>query len=173
MTRWLVGVAALAAGAGVAAAQVAGAPGAGPGANPLAGLAGTYAPNFYNRTQQPLSPYLNLLRGGDPGVNYFYGVRPGLNPAVSGLGAGGAFGFQGATLGPPGTGNRFYLQPPAGLEELPYQPLDAARPLPVIPTAAHPVTFGVGPGLGGGFRAAPRTGFTPPPANPRAAPPRR
>ena len=35
-------------------------------------------PNFYNRQSQPLSPYLNLLRGGSPAVNYYYGVRPGL-----------------------------------------------------------------------------------------------
>jgi hypothetical protein len=36
-----------------------------------------YAPNMYNRGGQPLSPYLNLLRGGNNAVNYFYGVRPG------------------------------------------------------------------------------------------------
>ena len=33
-------------------------------------------PNFNNRFSQPVSPYLNLLRGGDPAANYFYGVRP-------------------------------------------------------------------------------------------------
>ena len=38
---------------------------------------GNFLPNYYNRASQPLSPYLNLLRGGNPGVNYFYGVRPG------------------------------------------------------------------------------------------------
>ncbi len=37
-----------------------------------------YAPNFFNRAQQPLSPYLNLLRGSNPATNYYYGVRPGL-----------------------------------------------------------------------------------------------
>lgn len=37
-----------------------------------------YVPNYFNRQTQPLSPYLNLLRGGNPAVNYFYGVRPGL-----------------------------------------------------------------------------------------------
>jgi hypothetical protein len=42
----------------------------------------SYAPNMYNRAGQPLSPYLNLLRGSDPAVNYFYGVRPGTNPAA-------------------------------------------------------------------------------------------
>ena len=37
-----------------------------------------YLPNYYNRQTQPLSPYLNLLRGTNAGVDYFYGVRPGL-----------------------------------------------------------------------------------------------
>jgi hypothetical protein len=37
-----------------------------------------YVPNFYNRGNQPLSPYLNLLRGGNNAVNYYYGARPGL-----------------------------------------------------------------------------------------------
>jgi hypothetical protein len=137
---------------GAAPAQV-----GGPGpSNPAAGLTGAFAPNFYNRTQQPLSPYLNLLRGGSPAVNYFYGVRPGLPPAGSG---GGVFGYQGPALGPPGTGNRFYLQPPTAAGEPPSQPLEARRELEVIPTAAHPVTFGNGPAAGGAFRAAPRTGF--------------
>ena len=40
--------------------------------------ANSFLPNYYNRQTQPLSPYLNLLRGTNPGVNYFYGVRPGL-----------------------------------------------------------------------------------------------
>lgn len=33
--------------------------------------------NYYNRNNQPLSPYLNLLRGGNAATNYYYGVRPG------------------------------------------------------------------------------------------------
>ena len=37
-----------------------------------------YMPNMYNSSSQPLSPYLNMLRGGNPAVNYFYGVRPGM-----------------------------------------------------------------------------------------------
>jgi len=36
-----------------------------------------YLPNFYNRSNQPLSPYLNLMRGNNPGVNYYFGTRPG------------------------------------------------------------------------------------------------
>jgi hypothetical protein len=35
------------------------------------------APNAYNRNAQPLSPYLNLTRGGNAAANYYYGVRPG------------------------------------------------------------------------------------------------
>lgn len=42
-------------------------------------------PNFYNRQNQPLSPYLNLLRGGNAATNYYYGVRPG-TPAGGYLG---------------------------------------------------------------------------------------
>jgi hypothetical protein len=48
--------------------------------NPSLGNPSAYAPNMYNRAGQPLSPYLNLLRGGNPAVNYFYGVRPGTQP---------------------------------------------------------------------------------------------
>src|SRR4051794_22228131 len=47
---------------------------------------GPYAPNQYNRSTQPLSPYLNLLRGSNPAVNYFYGVRPGTMPNMAGSG---------------------------------------------------------------------------------------
>src|SRR5262249_37736731 len=34
----------------------------------------SFAP--YNRPQPQLSPYLNLLRGGDPASNYYLGVVP-------------------------------------------------------------------------------------------------
>ena len=46
--------------------------------NPYNGNSMPFMQNYYNRNTQPLSPYLNLLRGGNPAVNYFYGVRPGL-----------------------------------------------------------------------------------------------
>ena len=55
-----------------AAAQFPGQPGFTP-------TPGAYQPNIYSRRNQPLSPYLNLLRGqGNPGIDYYYGVRPGL-----------------------------------------------------------------------------------------------
>jgi hypothetical protein len=74
-----------------------------------------YLPNFYNRMNQPLSPYLNLLRGGNPGVNYYYGVRPGLPtggmPAYQGGAAQGygpqQFLPQSSTVVDPGTGQTF------------------------------------------------------------------
>jgi hypothetical protein len=52
----------------------------------------SYAPNVYNRANQPLSPYLNLVNSFNPAASYFYGVRPatqgpnGLGP-VYGSGA--------------------------------------------------------------------------------------
>jgi hypothetical protein len=49
---------------------------------PGQGNPNAYAPNMYNREAQPLSPYLNLLRGGNAAVNYYYGVRPGTQPAA-------------------------------------------------------------------------------------------
>jgi hypothetical protein len=35
---------------------------------------------FQPRIAPPVSPYLNLLRGGDPGVNYYNFVRPFTQP---------------------------------------------------------------------------------------------
>jgi hypothetical protein len=99
-------------------------PGTG-GSGPPAINPSAIMPNIYNPVNQPLSPYLNLLRGGNPGVNYFYGVRPGT--VASGFGAFGGAPFvagggnrplffpQLTTTDPsatvPGEG---YVLPPAG-----------------------------------------------------------
>ncbi|HEX3150162.1 MAG TPA: hypothetical protein VHR66_18945 [Gemmataceae bacterium] len=85
-----------------------------------------YAPNMYNRNAQPLSPYLNMLRGGNPAVNYFYGVRPGTQPnAYQGI-----FGA--------GNGQRQTFFPGADyLTDLLEEPRDATR---VNPTG-HPAGF--------------------------------
>jgi hypothetical protein len=46
---------------------------------PAGGQYGTQQQNAYQpRVAPPVSPYLNLLRGGDPGVNYYNFVRPQL-----------------------------------------------------------------------------------------------
>jgi hypothetical protein len=86
-----------------------------------------YAPNMYNRAGQPLSPYLNLLRGGNNAVNYFYGVRPGTQPnAFMGMFGGG------------GAGQRQTFFPGADvLADLLDEPRDATR---VNPTG-HPAGF--------------------------------
>ena len=66
----------------LALAALAAAPGAAPAQLPNSFNPTGYAPNMYNRAAQPLSPYLNLLRGGNPAVNYYYGVRPGTQPGA-------------------------------------------------------------------------------------------
>ena len=86
-----------------------------------------YAPNMYNRSAQPLSPYLNLLRGGNTAVNYFYGVRPGTQPSA----------FS-ALLGQSGAGPRLSFFPGADtLADFSDDPRDASK---VAPTG-HTTTF--------------------------------
>jgi len=89
-------------------------------------------PNIYNPATQPLSPYLNLLRGGNAGVNYFYGVRPGTVGGGAARGAGAPF--------MAGGGNRplFFPQQAEGPD-----PLEGNGPdqQGVLPPAGHPVVF--------------------------------
>jgi hypothetical protein len=119
-----------------------------------------FLPNYYNRQTQPLSPYLNLLRGGNPGVNYFYGVRPGLPSGGMMPGAMGGF----------GGGNSFMQQRmgylPAGANPEPTQLPAAGRPLEPnsLPPSSHPVYFVGATAFSRPFpntpnMAAPRTGI--------------
>ncbi len=89
-------------------------------------------PNIFNPQTQPLSPYLNLLRGGNPAANYYYGVRPG-------------------TIGmtPRGIGGAPFIA--GGGNRTPFFPQLAVAPDPtgtagdagsVLPPAGHPVVFG-------------------------------
>jgi hypothetical protein len=119
MNRFLIGV--LAAGALALVPQTALAQLTGPTNT------GGYAPNMYNRAGQPLSPYLNLLRGGNNAVNYFYGVRPGTQPnAFTGM------------FGTGGGGQRMTFFPGADvMADLLEDPRDATR---VNPTG-HPAGF--------------------------------
>src|SRR5262249_21835071 len=95
-------------------------------------VAPTVQPNLYNPVNQPLSPYLNLLRGGNQGVNYYYGVRPG---TVGGTG----FGI-GAPFTAPG-GNRMLFFPQLANAPDPLQPRELGVG-DVLPPAGHPVVFG-------------------------------
>ena len=103
---------------------------------------GSVMPNIYNPATQPLSPYLNLLRGGNPGVNYYYGVRPGTP------------GGFGQVIGVPHTapgGNRQLFFPQLASAPDPLQPREAGVG-DVLPPAGHPVVFnntmGYFPGVG-------------------------
>jgi hypothetical protein len=110
-------------------------------------------PNVYNPQYQPLSPYLNMNRGGNPAVNYYYGVRPGT--------VGGAGSFGGAAMLAPG-----------GMRA-PFMPQLASTPdsveLPdrsegyTVPPAGHPVVFnntlGYYPFSGMGMMGRGRSGF--------------
>ncbi len=129
-------------------------------------------PNIYNPRTQPLSPYLNLLRGGNPGVNYYYGVRPGTT------GGAGSFG-PGAYLAPGGSRAPYFN---VNLNDDP-----SALNLPesekgfFLPPAGHPVvygnTLGYFPGGGGGNRGMggirPGVGSTTGGAGQQGATPRR
>lgn len=125
------------------------------------------APNPYNRSTQPLSPYLNLLRNGsNPAVDYYFGVRPG-TPAGQG-----GYGQQQQQFGQ----NMMYSQmrmgylPQASAQTFEPQSLPDAGKEVVLPPSGHPVyygnTFGIsrtgipGANMGGrgGFFQAPNSG---------------
>ena len=92
-----------------------------------------YMPNINNPQNQPLSPYLNMLRGGNAATNYYYGVRPGT------VGMGGR-GYGGAPFMAFG-GNRMMFFPQLSMGPDP----TAGEPEPgsstVLPPAGHPVVF--------------------------------
>ena len=92
---------------------------------------GGVMPNIYNPANQPLSPYLNLLRGGNQGVNYYYGVRPGTTGGF-GQGIGAPFTAAG--------GPRMPFFPQLAAAPDPLQPPEAG-PGAVLPPAGHPVVF--------------------------------
>ncbi|MBX9579290.1 MAG: hypothetical protein K2X87_03200 [Gemmataceae bacterium] len=101
-----------------------------PGLNPA-----NVMPNIYNPRTQPLSPYLNLTRGGQPAANYYYGVRPGT------VGGAGSLGGS-PMLAPGGMRGPFFPQSagasPGGLD--PNAPIGGTAQ--VLPPAGHPVVFG-------------------------------
>lgn len=98
-----------------------------------------FMPNYYNRQTQPLSPYLNMLRGGSPGVNYFYGVRPGLQSGGMMPGMMGGMGMGGGLMG---MQQRMGYLPP-GLSPEPVKLPTAGEKLPgnALPPSAHPVYY--------------------------------
>ncbi len=96
-----------------------------------------YLPNYYNRNNQPLSPYLNLFGGNNPSVNYYFGTRPGTP-------AGGVNAFGQAPPYQPFVGvlNGGFL-PQSNLPNdgsgATYEP--GGQPI-LLRSAAHPVVYG-------------------------------
>lgn len=124
----------------------------------------SFAPNYYNRSSQPVSPYLNLLNSTSPALSYYYGVRPGTQGA-NGLGP--VFGSGPMQL-PVGAGT---FLPPAVPSARDLSNVLTERPLSAIPSPGGPVTFGnvfgsSRVGVGGGVRG----GFFGPPSGQSAAP---
>jgi hypothetical protein len=91
----------------------------------------TVMPNVFNPANQPLSPYLNLLRGGNAGVNYYYGVRPG-TVGGTGFGIGAPFTAAG--------GNRMLFFPQLAMAPDPSQTSETGAGSVLAP-AGHPVVF--------------------------------
>ncbi len=85
----------------------------------------------------PLSPYLNLLRGGDPAVNYFYAVQPAVNAGASPLGSmtgGPSMGYSPLRSG--------FLPAAANPSQEPVPGPAAGVPIPSLPPSGHPVSYG-------------------------------
>ena len=131
-----------------------------------------YQPNIYNRQNQPLSPYLNLLRGqGNPGIDYYYGVRPGLNSGGQPFG-----GQSGGGLGQGGSNNsqmRTGYLPQAGFATTEPIPLPDPGQEVILSPSGHGVSYGNFSGISrtgvpgantsrAGFFAPPTTGTVKP-----------
>jgi len=127
----------------------------------MPGTAGVAMPSNY---RPPLSPYLNLLRGGDPAINYFYAVRPALMNGVSPLGS-----LSGGGRGPSQLRNGFL--PAAGnpTQEPVAMPAGGAE-VPSFPSSGYPVSYGGLTRYGGGMSRPGAFGNTPPPASTRPGP---
>lgn len=97
----------------------------GPSGNP------NVMPNIFNPQTQPLSPYLNLLRGGNVATNYFFGVRPGTIGMAP-------RGFSGAPFMAAG-GNRMLFFPQLATTTDPI--VGGVDSHTVLPPAGHGVVF--------------------------------
>jgi hypothetical protein len=116
-----------------------------------------YPPQTTTAAGRPiLSPYLNLLNGVNPALNYYYGVQPYTQPQRS--------------IGPAPTG---FAPAAPGTFFRPTVPQTTATPYPEptdrqrfkLPSPGLPVSYGTGAGTTG------RTGLFAPPAGPSGAAP--
>lgn len=105
-----------------------------------------FMPNIFNRSTQPLSPYLNLIGGVNPGVNYYFGTRPGLPTGGANI-----FGQQPAYqpfVGPMAGG---FLPQAAMPNDGTAPSLEIGGQPIVLRSPSHPVVFGNQFGNHGGF----------------------
>ncbi|OWK37646.1 hypothetical protein [Fimbriiglobus ruber] len=103
---------------------------------------GGFAPDAYNRQNQPLSPYLNMFRS-NPATNYFYGARPGSQGGGQGGGFGGSPQFMGFSQLRGG-----FLPAAANPTQEPTELAQEGTEIKSLPPSSHPVSFGP-PGRGG------------------------
>ncbi len=96
-----------------------------------------YLPNYYNRATQPLSPYLNLMRGSNPAVNYYFGARPGL--PTGGVNTFGQAPPYQPFVGMLGGGFLMHSSWPNDGSSPTYEP--GGKPV-VLRSASHPVLYG-------------------------------
>ena len=120
------------------------------------------APNIYNRSTQPLSPYLNLLRGnGNPAADYYFGVRPG-TPAGQPLGQQQQQQYNASNFLSNSQMRQGYIPQASALTFEP-QPLPDAGKEVVLPASGHGVyygnTFGISRTGIPGANAGSRNGF--------------
>lgn len=110
---------------------------------------GPFAPNQFNRSSQPLSPYLNMFQSSNPAANYYFRVRPGTTPMM-----------PQPRMGGMGTSGGMGMRPPFFAEQYGPDPLaEPDQPGRVLPPAGHPVVFnntlGFFPNQGGMGRTRP------------------
>lgn len=97
----------------------------------------SYAPNMYNRGNQPLSPYLNLGFSVNPAASYYYGVRPG-TMGPNGLGPV----YGSGTPRPPATASRTFLPPPVPSARDLEPPASDDRPRTSLPSPGGVASYG-------------------------------
>lgn len=99
--------------------------------NPLGGVPYYPPPASSASIRPPLSPYLNLLNGFNPALNYYSGVRPYTTPGVTGGMAPGGPG--------PGGGSLFVQPQPPQVDPL-GEPNNVKKFR--LPSPGNPVVFG-------------------------------
>jgi hypothetical protein len=127
------------------------------------GYIGGYAgPNYGAPASPPLSPYLNLFQGGNPAVNYFNFVRPGLQAQqqYQQQQAGGGF----PLTEPYGLASGDVLYAPPGLDPTARYPSPSGHAAAFGNLGGYYNSFGT---IGAPVARGGQPAYRPPPATPR------